>query len=233
MHTLFIILLLVASVSNTPSAANNRSSLDTRQSSQSVTEADIEHFMSVAFGDFAAQGKRRLTTWRDSAAVQLREVPDGDRKMVLDVISEINQVAGRTMYYVSETGTNVEFSLVSAEALAAQNSRNPEFTTALIHSMRIARTGHIESVRVLVRKDMSPEARLATTRFMLTKVLGMMYLSMDGKPSIFHGTKSTRRYEARDKVAVRLIAAHANDAGMLADDFRKLLMAKYVSAPSR
>ena len=153
--------------------------------------------------------------------------------MVFDVIAEINQVAGRTMYYVSETGTNVEFSLVSPEALAAMSTRNTEFTTSLIQSMRIGRTGHIESVRVLVRKDLSAEGRLATTRFMLTKVLGMMYLSMDGRPSIFHGTKSTRRFEARDKVAVRLIAEHANYAGMGADEFRKLLMAKYVSSPIR
>jgi hypothetical protein len=213
-------------VADSPSA---RAELQARK----PTEADIEHFMSVAFGDFAAQGKRRLTTWRDSAAVRFVEVPEADRKMVIDVIAEINQVAGRTMYYVSDTTTNVEFSLIAPEALAAKNTRLPEFTTSLIGSMRVGRTGHIESVRVLVRKDLSPEGRQGTTRFMLTKVLGMMYLSMDGRPSIFHGTKSTRRFETRDKVAVRLIADHADYAGMLADEFRKVLMAKYVAAPPR
>jgi hypothetical protein len=232
MHTLLFGLLLLGVVP--PSADVERHGVRvSSQEQKPVTEADIEHFMSVAFGDFAVQGKRRLAAWRDSAAVKLREVPEADRKMVLDVIAEINQVAGRTMYYVSETATNVDFSLISPEQFTAVNTRNPEFTTALIQSMRLGRTGHIESVRVLVRKDLSNEARLATTRFMLTKVLGMMYLSMDGKPSMFHGTKSTRRFETRDKVAVRLLAEHADYAGMLADDFRKLLMTKYVSTPSR
>jgi hypothetical protein len=227
MRFLFVVGAMALAPLNVPAQTTDKSA-SVLKPKAAVTQQDVEHFMTVAFGDFAAQGGRRLAAWRDSAAVRLqREVKDEDRKLLDSVIAEINTHAGRTIYFLTEAIPEVELNMVSSDIFSSVVQRNAKTSQSAIRSFRVSRTGNIAGASIFVRSDDSRDAKLHAFRLHLAKCMGMMALSMDGRRSIFAGTRSSKGYEPVDRIAIRLMAAHAHLAGASADEVRKVLNAEF------
>lgn len=230
MNLPLILVLVVA----TGLAADRTPTLPTvppaQQAQKPVTAKDIEHFVNVAFGDFAARGKRRMAAWQDSAGVSIsRDIADADRQIVNAVIAEINQHAGRTIYYLTNGVPDVELQFVSAKEFASIVPRNPDNLHSVTRSFRVRPTGHIERVVLVTRSDRPNEMKTWSTRLLLAKSMGLMFLPLDRSRSLFHGTKPSLHFEDIDKVALRLQAEHASLAGMSADAVEKALKERYLT----